>query len=86
MTLGAPLTIGVEDPLGPERPVLAAPKPVATSHRHHHKQLCLIMPSQSDLPSPTLALETPEVASIPTPLQSETHLGTDSGALSDEVL
>ena len=38
----------------------------------------------SQLPSPTMVLETPEVASIPTmPCKSETYLGTDSDALSD---
>ena len=33
VALGVPLTIRVEDPLGLERPVLAAPKPVATSQQ-----------------------------------------------------
>ena len=64
---GDPLTIGVEDPLRPYRPVLVTPKPMATSQQ---ASLQAAMPHDailiSHLPSPTLVSETPKVASIPT--------------------
>ena len=40
----------------------------------------------SHSPSPILASETPEAASVFIPLQSKVHLWDNSGTLSDEVL
>ena len=87
VALGAPLTIGAEDPLRLERPVLAMPKWVATS-----QQVSLWEATPHDtipishFPSLALVSETPEAASVPTAPQSETHPGTDLGTLSDKVL
>ena len=77
---GAPLTIRVEEPLRPDRSVLATPKLMATSQQ---TSLQAATPNDaipiSHLPSPILESETPKVASISAASQSETHLGTGLG-------
>ena len=87
VALGTPPSIRGGDPCGPERPVLAVPKPVATSQ--------LVSPqadmldgtvSSSHSSTATLVLETPEVVSVPTTPSCKRPTGIDMGSLSDEVL
>ena len=84
MVLGTPMTTGAEEPLRLERPVLAAPRLVATSQQ---MSLLAVMPDDtipiSHSPSLTLTSETPKVTSVTTAPQSEAHPCTDMGTLSD---
>ena len=82
----APSTIRVEDLLRPDRPVSATPELVATSQQ---ASLQAARPDEavpiSHSPSPTLALETPKVTSVPTTPQPGTCSGIDLSVLSNEV-
>ena len=81
-----PLTIRVEDPPRPDRPILATAQLVDTSQQVSPQTA---RPDEavplSHSPSPTLVLENPETTSVPATLQPRTHPGTDLSALSDEV-
>ena len=73
---GAPLTLRVEDLFRPDRPDSATPMPKATPQQASPQGA---MPNDAVLishsPSPTLALENPEVASIPTACNPRLILG-----------
>ena len=77
---------GAGDTCGPEKPVLATPKPVTTSQQASPQADMFdnTVPS-SHLSSPTLASETPKAASVPT-TPSKTPSEADTGTLSDKVL
>ena len=81
------LNIREEDPLRPDRPDLAMPKPVATSQQ---ASLQAARPDEaipiSHFPSSTLMSETPKVTSVPATPQPRTCPGTDPSVLSNEVL
>ena len=90
VALGAPPTMGAEDPLGLERADLATPKPLATSswvlqHMAMPEDIPTTVPI-SHSPSPTPASQTLTAASIPSTPWSGTHPRAGPGILSEEVL
>ena len=84
------IPMGVEDPLSPEGPDSAMPKPLATSSQvSQHMAMSEDIPTTvpiSHSPSPPPASKTLTVASVPSTPWSGPHPRADPGALSEEVL